>query len=630
MENGTPLISFNHPFFSHMTHTHRPIRILVVDEDRETLHIANIFLRRQNVAVETAPSDKSAYRHLLNGFFDVVLTSLECETFDAEAFIHNVRDVWPSQKWLVMSSDPKGPNARRVAKDLGISPVLAKPLSVGKLGKAIQKACNLPAKGGDDTLPFHERDLGGELTTLRQFTSRALDHLKYARMFRDFADSLYTIIPCLASGVLGLTDNYNCLYLHTGLADSDALARDIHARLGHQVAALAGDTSPAIPPPVITTSDPDAPIPRPNTHCLLTAPVTGQRNRLEGIVFVALPGSLEANRSEMNALHLASHHLTTLLQAMDEARENSMWDEVTGLHNHTYLEESLPRIWELAERNRHPLGVITIDLDGFTDINTQHGLAIGDRIMKEAADRMVDCIGTADLLVRQKGDTFRLLVTNPEGETLRGLGRRLHRALTETPYPVDRGNITLRATLGGALSGHDSGARTSQQLFDLANQKLQELKLQGGNRVDVWSPQTSAEMHTFRRSPLLLVDDDPQVSKLIHKMMGDETVDITSVLSVDQAEELFQAGKRFHVMLTDISMPERDGFEMLRLAADIDPDMVNLVTSGNISKHTEHLLFDAGCSGIIRKPFKLQDVRNRFSAALQDHARRQRKARSAE
>ena len=57
--------------------------------------------------------------------------------------------------------------------------------------------------------------------------------------------------------------------------------------------------------------------------------------------------------------------------------------------------------------------------------------------------------------------------------------------------------------------------------------------------------------------------------------------------------------------------------------------MINLVTSGNISKRTEQLLIDAGSSGIIRKPFKLQDVRNRFSAALQDYARSQRKRTTA-
>lgn len=604
---------------------YRPVRILVVDEDRETLHIANVFLRRQGVDVETAPSEKSAFRHLLNGYFDVILTSLECESCDVVAFIEKVRDVWPDQTWLVMSSDPKGPDARRVAKDLGISPVLAKPLSVRKLNKAIQKTCHLPAKGGDDMIPFQKRDLAGELTTLRQFTSRTLDHPKYARLFRDFAESLHSIIPCLASGVLGLTDIYNCLYIHTDLVDESQVVGDIQARLQRQLKALAAEKAPALPPPVVTKAHSDDPTPEPSTHCVLSAPVTGRLSRLEGIIFIALPGDLEANASEMNALYLASHHLTTLLQSIDQARENSMWDEVTGLHNHTYLEESLPRIWELANRNGHPLGLLSIDLDGFTAINAEHGYAAGDRIMKEAADRMQECIGTTDLLVRQRGDTFRLLVTNPDQEALLRLARELHQTLTDKPYPANGKQVHLRASLGGAMSGQNSGVRTSQQLFDLANRKLQELKLAGGHQVDIWSPKNPDEIQTIQRSPILLVDDDPQVSKLICKMMGKETVDITSVLSVDDAEAHLRQGKRFHVMLTDISMPERDGFEMLRLAADTDPDMVNLVTSGNISKHTEHLLFDAGCAGIIRKPFKLQDVRNRFSAALQDYARRQRK-----
>lgn len=396
-------------------------------------------------------------------------------------------------------------------------------------------------------------------------------------------------------------------------------------QLDRQLGALGREHLCPVPSPLVSKAVSGAFVDLPATHCVLTTPVTSAQGRLRGFLFVALPGTIEANESELDALHLAAHHLTALIQSLDRANGVSMWDAVTGLHNQKYLEESLPRIWELAKRNQHPMGILTIDLDGFTAINEAHGFSAGDRIMKEATERMRERMSAADLLIRQRGDTFLILLTNPEPNALEKLAKEIHTVLTSEPYLGGRGDVRLGATVAGAISGEDSGIHTSQQLLDLIHRKIQELKSDGGNRVGVFTPRRESESPSLPLSPVLVVDDDPQVAKLLSKMMGTETVDMTCVQSVDEAERLLESGQRFHVMLTDISMPGRDGFAMLRLAEKVDPDMVNLVTSGDISKRTEQLLIDAGSKGILRKPFKLQDVRNQFSSALQDYAKSKRK-----
>jgi diguanylate cyclase (GGDEF)-like protein len=596
-----------------------------MDEDQETLRMARVFLAKQGYEIETAQSQKAAFRYLLSGFFDVVLLSLNFKTLNAHRFAETLQSVWPLQN-IILMADQRDANTKGIAQSLGIEQLLDKPLSVKKLNKAVQKVCKLPIKGGSETVPFHERDLTGELTTLKQITEQALAHQNYAKLFQEFSAGLFTLIPCISAGVLGLTDFYKCLFSESLYTLPEDIQQHVIAKLDRMVSDLTEESLPGKlqKQDHLRKETDTAPAP-PSKWCCLAAPVTGQNGQLEAVTYVVLPGTLDANTSEINALYLASHHLSTLMQAIDQTRNLSMWDNVTGLHSRKFLDESLPRIWALAEHNKHPLGILCIDLDGFTEINRRHGYLIGDQVMKQAATRMQEHLSPADLIVRLKGDRFQILLTNPDIASLQKIAQDIHSAICASPFELPSCSLSLTATLAGAMGGKEDGLVSCQQLIDCAEQVLLRLKKEGGNAIAFCTSDLKSENEDYRKHTLLLVDDDPQVGKLITKLLGKEMVDITSVGSVDEAENLLKAGSRFEVMLTDITMPGRDGFDMLAIASRLDPNMVNLVTSGNISKRTEQLLEDAGSCGILRKPFKLQDARNALAMGIEIYTSRQRK-----
>lgn len=87
-------------------------------------------------------------------------------------------------------------------------------------------------------------------------------------------------------------------------------------------------------------------------------------------------------------------------------------DPLTGLYNRRYGEECLKNEITRAERNRHDLAVIVMDLDSFKEINDQFGHAAGDVVLKEFSRRLKRAIRACDVPVRIGGDEF--LVVLPE------------------------------------------------------------------------------------------------------------------------------------------------------------------------------------------------------------------------
>ncbi len=92
-------------------------------------------------------------------------------------------------------------------------------------------------------------------------------------------------------------------------------------------------------------------------------------------------------------------------------------DKLTGLPNRHLFEELLENSIARARRSDTGVGVVFLDLDNFKLVNDSLGHHAGDLLLAQLADRLRICTRDTDLVARQGGDEFMVLLADLERGT---------------------------------------------------------------------------------------------------------------------------------------------------------------------------------------------------------------------
>jgi two-component system, cell cycle response regulator len=161
-------------------------------------------------------------------------------------------------------------------------------------------------------------------------------------------------------------------------------------------------------------------------------------------------------------------------------REDALHDPLTGLANYRSFFESLNREMERATRYDQPLSLLTLDVDDLKRINDEGGHAAGDEALQLIARILKRAVRSFDLVARQGGDEFAILLPNTSAVEGLKLAERLRAAITR--YQI-RGR-PLSASIGVAERERGSAPSTVRSLFEASDQALYRAKRGGRNRAE--------------------------------------------------------------------------------------------------------------------------------------------------
>lgn len=122
---------------------------------------------------------------------------------------------------------------------------------------------------------------------------------------------------------------------------------------------------------------------------------------------------------------------------------------------------------------------------------------------------------------------------------------------------------------------------------------------------------------------LLAVDDHPQDLELIVESLDQKAIRIVTTPDPERGWELFLA-ERPNLVMTDISMPKLDGFELLRRILSRDPAAEVILTSANYSAESAVVAIKAGAADYITKPIDIENLRKRVSDSIAEWELRSR------
>ncbi len=172
------------------------------------------------------------------------------------------------------------------------------------------------------------------------------------------------------------------------------------------------------------------------------------------------------------------------LRLRETLRQQSIRDQLTGLFNRRYLEESLDQELRRASRNESRIGLILLDLDHFKVFNDTFGHATGDLLLQELGAFLKDHIRGGDLACRYGGEEFLLILPEASLEATRQRAEEVLegiRSLQIHDPPGRMDPITL--SIGVAVFPEHGSSR--EALIRAADMALYRAKQEGRNQIAV-------------------------------------------------------------------------------------------------------------------------------------------------
>lgn len=157
------------------------------------------------------------------------------------------------------------------------------------------------------------------------------------------------------------------------------------------------------------------------------------------------------------------------------------YDGLTGCANRHEFIQGLAVSMEACQASGRQLAVLFIDLDDFKQINDNHGHRVGDRLLKQVAERFQKSLREVDMLGRVGGDEFVASIMLDTGvETAERVAARLIEALKE-PFVVDTRVLSVSASIG--ISLYPDHGQSADEVMNEADIAMYQAKVDGGSCI---------------------------------------------------------------------------------------------------------------------------------------------------
>jgi len=158
-------------------------------------------------------------------------------------------------------------------------------------------------------------------------------------------------------------------------------------------------------------------------------------------------------------------------------RELATKDAITGARNRRSFEEEGRALVATCGASGASLALVALDIDHFKRVNDSFGHDVGDAVLKEFAQRVLQASKRRDGLYRTGGEEFAMLLPHSDMQAAAAFAEVLRRSFEATPFS-GAGRLTASFGVAALLPGD-----TLNTLMKRADRALYEAKGAGRNRV---------------------------------------------------------------------------------------------------------------------------------------------------
>jgi diguanylate cyclase (GGDEF)-like protein/PAS domain S-box-containing protein len=168
--------------------------------------------------------------------------------------------------------------------------------------------------------------------------------------------------------------------------------------------------------------------------------------------------SLGAVRNELgHATHLllSREDITEQREQMEKITYQAHYDILTGLPNRVLANDRLMQAVSRSRRDGGKAAAMFIDLDHFKEVNDTLGHAVGDSLLRQVAQRLVEAVRGDDIVARLGGDEFLIVAGGIDhGDEAAAIAEKVIAAFA-SPFAVGERELVTTPSIGVAIYPDD-------------------------------------------------------------------------------------------------------------------------------------------------------------------------------
>ena len=215
----------------------------------------------------------------------------------------------------------------------------------------------------------------------------------------------------------------------------------------------------------------------------LGVPLIVQRRTIGILAVQSYGGVIRYAEKDKELLKFVSAQVATAIdrkQNAEQIKHLAQHDVLTDLPNRALFNDRLQVAIARNLRYKDPLALMYLDLDKFKPVNDTYGHAIGDLLLKQAAQRINQCVRDSDTVGRVGGDEFVILLHSIKTKETASIVAEKIRSALARPFTVGEHTLSISGSIGVAIyPEHGCDQKTLSISADTA---MYQAKNGGGNR----------------------------------------------------------------------------------------------------------------------------------------------------
>ena len=157
------------------------------------------------------------------------------------------------------------------------------------------------------------------------------------------------------------------------------------------------------------------------------------------------------------------------------------YDALTGAHSRIYALDQLKRIFANFKRKNEVFSLISLDIDYFKSINDIYGHAIGDIVLTEISELIVDSLQENEVLGRIGGEEFIIILPYKNLDYAFEKAENIRVQIEHTIFDKNNNKINLTCSMG--VTAVDKNMENFDSILIKSDNLLYEAKKMGRNKV---------------------------------------------------------------------------------------------------------------------------------------------------